>query len=131
MVKEESTDFKPCQFTTPESVYEAFKHLSKASQEEMHIIALNAKNMMIDSYMVSRGSLTASIVHPREVFKFLFLQNAASFIMVHNHPSGDISVSQEDYEITNRLTDCGFLLGIKLLDHIIIGKNQFKSLLYF
>ena len=74
------------------------------------------------------GSLNASIVHPREVFKEALRRSAASIICIHNHPSGDPSPSREDIEVTKRLNECGKILGIELLDHLIIGENKFVSL---
>jgi DNA repair protein RadC len=77
---------------------------------------------------VSIGTLDSSLVHPREVFKDAILASAAAIIVVHNHPSGDPSPSAEDRRITTRLQECGTLLGIELLDHIILGDNRFVSL---
>jgi DNA repair protein RadC len=74
------------------------------------------------------GSLNASIVHPREVFKEALKRSAASIICMHNHPSGDPSPSREDIEVTKRLVECGKLIGIDLLDHIIIGEQKYVSL---
>jgi DNA repair protein RadC len=76
---------------------------------------------------VSIGSLNQSIVHPREVFKTALLSNAAAILLLHNHPSGDPAPSQEDLAITRRLIECGDILGIRVLDHIIIGEDCFKS----
>ena len=76
----------------------------------------------------SVGSLTASVVHPREVFKLAIQQTAASMILVHNHPSGDPNPSREDINITNRLVQVGKLMDIPVLDHIILGDNKYISL---
>ena len=78
--------------------------------------------------MISLGSLTSSLVHPREVFKTAILQNSASIILIHNHPSGDPAPSNDDIEITQRLKTAGDSLGIKILDHIIVGDNYFSFL---
>ena len=78
--------------------------------------------------VVSVGSLTASVVHPREVFKLAIQQTAASMILVHNHPSGDPNPSREDINITNRLVQVGKLMDIPVLDHIILGDNKYISL---
>ena len=77
---------------------------------------------------MSTGSLNSSIVHPREIFKRAVLQNAASIIICHNHPSGDPTPSQEDINTTKRIYDAGKILGIELLDHVIIGDNKYTSL---
>jgi DNA repair protein RadC len=121
IVRENPPEFKPSKFKGPMDVHAAFKHLSDLSQEEFHVIAADNRNNMIDSYMVSRGSLNGSMVHPRDVFKFAIEMNANAIILVHNHPSGDTNPSPEDVEITKRLFSCGELLGIKVLDHLIIG----------
>jgi DNA repair protein RadC len=82
---------------------------------------LDQKNQVIGLHTVSIGSLTASIVHPRECFKPAILSNAAAIILAHNHPSGDCQPSREDRALTQRLVETGKLLGISVLDHIIIG----------
>ncbi len=74
------------------------------------------------------GSLNASIVHPREVYKEAIKRSAASIICIHNHPSGDPTPSREDIEVTRRLVECGRLVGIELLDHLIIGDKTYVSL---
>lgn len=74
------------------------------------------------------GSLNASIVHPREVYKEAIKRSAASIICIHNHPSGDPTPSREDIEVTRRLAECGRLVGIELLDHLIIGDKTYVSL---
>ena len=96
-------------------------------REEMIIIGLDGKNKLLFLHSVSIGCLTSSIVHPREVFKGAILGNAASLILCHNHPSGDPTPSPEDIEITKRLIAGGEILGIKILDHVIIGDNQYLS----
>lgn len=101
---------------------EEFK-LDKLDRESFIIIALDAKCRPTHINTVSTGSLTASIVHPREVFKVAILANAHSIIAVHNHTSGNPTPSNEDRKITKRLKDAGQLLGILLIDHIIIGEN--------
>ena len=97
------------------------------NREEFVIILLDGKNRMSTIHSVSVGCLTASIVHPREVFKMAILGNAASLILCHNHPSGDANPSNEDIEITKRLVAAGDLLGIKILDHVIIGEGSYVS----
>jgi len=85
------------------------------------VVLLDRKNKVIGLNTVSVGSLTASICHPREVFKAAILANAAAVILGHNHPSGDPQPSQEDRVLTARLAAAGQLLGIEVLDHIIVG----------
>ncbi|WP_396954472.1 DNA repair protein RadC [Niallia sp.] len=98
------------------------------SQEHFICLYLNTKNQVMHKQVVFIGSLNASIVHPREVYKEAFRRSAASIICLHNHPSGDPSPSREDIEVTKRLVECGKIIGIDLLDHIIIGENKFISL---
>ena len=97
-------------------------------QEHFVSLYLNVKNQVIHKQTVFIGSLNSSIVHPREIFKRAVLQNAASIIICHNHPSGDPAPSQEDIDTTKRIYDAGKILGIELLDHVIIGDNKYTSL---
>ncbi|MCD8502700.1 MAG: DNA repair protein RadC [Bacillaceae bacterium] len=98
------------------------------TQENFVCLYLNTKNHVIQKKTIFIGSLNASIVHPREVYKEAFRHSAASVICLHNHPSGDPTPSKEDIEVTKRLTECGKLIGIELLDHLIIGDGVFTSL---
>lgn len=98
------------------------------SQEHFVCLYLNTKNQVLSKQTVFIGSLNASIVHPREVFKEALRRSAASIICVHNHPSGDPTPSREDIEVTKRLGECGKMLGIEVLDHLIIGENKYVSL---
>jgi len=98
------------------------------SQEHFVCLYLNTKNQVIHRKTVFIGSLNASIVHPREVFKEAIKRSAASIICAHNHPSGDPTPSREDIEVTKRLVECGRMIGIELLDHLIIGEQKFVSL---
>ncbi|KHF40942.1 RadC family protein [Halalkalibacter okhensis] len=97
-------------------------------QEHFDCLYLNTKNQVLLRKTIFIGSLNASIVHPREVFKEAFRRSAASIICMHNHPSGDPTPSREDIEVTKRLAESGKVLGIELLDHIIIGDRKFVSL---
>jgi DNA repair protein RadC len=106
-------------------VMEDLRHLS---QEHFVALYLNTKNQVIHQQTVFIGSLNASIVHPREVFKEALKRSAASLVCFHNHPSGDPTPSREDIEVTKRLVDCGIMLGIEVLDHIIIGDKKYVSL---
>lgn len=98
-------------------------------KEKLYVIILNVKNRVIGYSLISMGSLTSSIVHPREVLKPAILASAASIIMVHNHPSGDSEPSTDDIEITNRISKACSIMGINLLDHIILGfeAEEFKD----
>lgn len=104
---------------------EALRH----EKSECFIVTfLNTKCKMMGYKVVSRGSLTASIVHPREVYKLAIQKSAYSIIVLHNHPSGDPTPSKEDLQITSRLKNAGEVIGIPLLDHIIVGDGVYKSL---
>ncbi|OIU70728.1 RadC family protein [Rossellomorea aquimaris] len=98
------------------------------AQEHFVCLYLNTKNQVLHKQTIFIGSLNASIVHPREVFKEAFRRSAASIICVHNHPSGDPTPSREDIEVTKRLVECGRIIGIDILDHLIIGEKKFISL---
>ena len=123
----ESKPIKAYQIRSSEDAYRFVKHeISVFDREAFYVITLNSKNKVLGINMVSLGSLTSSLVHPREVFKSAILQNSASIILIHNHPSGDPAPSQDDIEITQRLKVVGDSLGIKILDHIIVGNTFFS-----
>ncbi len=103
-------------------------NLENEAQEVLVALLLNTKNNIVGIQEISRGSLSASIVHPREVFKAAILHNAASIILAHNHPSGHPSPSREDIAITERIAKAGKILDIQLLDHVIVGESIFVSL---
>jgi DNA repair protein RadC len=96
-------------------------------KEHFKLIILNTRNKIITITHVSTGTLSASLVHPREVFRDAIRHSASSVVLVHNHPSGDPEPSEEDLRITRRLVDAGKIIGIDVLDHIIIGKDTFRS----
>ena len=96
-------------------------------REHFLVCGVDAKNCIIGVNLVSVGSLTLAIVHPREVFKPLILMNAAGWICAHNHPSGDVTPSEEDRMLTNRLRQGADLLGISLLDHLILTDEHSYS----
>lgn len=89
--------------------------------EEFWVAMLDIKNRVIGMHRVSTGSLSTSLVHPREVFKPAILMNAAAVVVAHNHPSGEPVPSREDREITGRLAECGKMLGIPVMDHVVLG----------
>ena len=114
----------------PNTVFEIVRKRGLPKKREVFLVLLlNAKNKVERVACVSIGTLTASLVHPREVFRGAILHGAASIILAHNHPSGDPTPSREDIEITERLAEGGKLLGIDLLDHVIVGtEGRFESL---
>ena len=129
MIKEASFLYQTRTISSPKDAYEMIKEQLEGLDREQFIIAcLNTKNEPTNITVVSVGSLNKAIVHPREVFKTAILSNAASIMAFHNHPSGETTPSQQDIQLTNRLYEAGELLGIKLLDHLIIGDGTFTSL---
>lgn len=122
-IKEEVDCYLPpfTRFNSPEQVFDTFRFLRHETKEYFFAIHLDGKNRICCVDEVSVGSLNQCVVHPREVFKTALLSSAAAIILLHNHPSGDPRPSREDIEITKRLKEAGEIIGIRLLDHIIIG----------
>ncbi len=110
---------------------EVFRHfrerLEREKREIFYVVLLTNKNRKIRDVKISEGSLTASLAHPREVYNPAIRESAAAVIFVHNHPSGDPAPSPEDIEITHRLKEVGEVMGIRVLDHVIIGHDRFFS----
>jgi len=112
----------------PQSVVKAIRaSIKDKAKEHFKLILLNARNKIIGISTISIGSLNASIVHPREVFKDAIMHTAYSVVLAHNHPSGDPEPSEDDLTMTKRLIEAGKILGIEVLDHIIITKNGYFS----
>ena len=132
LIKESSVKYENSRVSHPEDAASIAKnYLGLVDREHFIILMLNTKNCVTAITTVSVGSLNASIVHAREVFKAAILANSASIIAIHNHPSGDTTPSAEDYHITDRLIAAGKLLDIPLLDHIVVDveSNRFTSIL--
>jgi len=110
---------------------EVYRHcaarLAALRKEQFHVILLDGKNRPIKDVRISEGSLTASLVHPREVFVPVIEESAAAIVLVHNHPSGDPTPSAEDIALTRRLREVGELLGVPVLDHVVIGHERYVS----
>jgi len=118
------------QFSSGNDVYlyygQRFRNVNK---EIFYCALLNAKNRVFRENRISEGTLTNALIHPREAFREAIKESAASVIFIHNHPSGDPSPSREDILITEKLVAAGDIVGIKVLDHVIIGDGQFTSLM--
>ena len=114
--------------TTPEEAYVQLQHLSQSRKETFKALYLDGRRRLLRSEIVSVGTLTATLVHPREVFGPALECGAASLVVAHNHPSGDPTPSHEDRLLTERLSQAGRLLGLNLDDHLVIGKGCFISL---
>lgn len=127
MVKERSVLYQERYIQSPRQVVhmmnEYFK-MDSMDRESFVLIAMDAKCRPTHISVISQGSLTASIVHPREVFKAAILASAHSIVVAHNHPSGNPQPSREDIKITNRLKDVGEIMGIPVVDHLIIGEDE-------
>ena len=112
---------------SPRDACRAAAGIVSADREHFLVLYLNARNAVIYKETVSIGSLNANIVHPREVFRPAIANGAASVILVHNHPSGDVSPSREDLSLTSRLVEAGRLIGIEVLDHLIVSGRRYLS----
>lgn len=113
----------------PGEVYAAYAPLMEGLRREVFRIALlDAQNGLLRDRVISEGTLSASLVHPREVFKPAILESAASVILLHNHPSGDPTPSREDVRLTRQLVECARLLDLSIHDHLIIGRGTYVSL---
>ncbi|MBL8986568.1 MAG: DNA repair protein RadC [Gemmatimonadetes bacterium] len=113
---------------TPEDVVRLLvDRLRDLEVEEFHVVALSAQRDVLKDLLVSRGVLTGSLVHPREVFRPAIAEAAAGIIVVHNHPSGDPTPSPEDRAVTGQLTAAGTVLGIPVLDHVIVAGDRWMS----
>ena len=97
-------------------------------REVFRVALLDAQNGLLRDRVVSEGTLSASLVHPREVFKPAIIESAAAVILLHNHPSGDPTPSREDIRLTRQLVECARLLDLRLHDHVVIGRGRYVSL---
>ncbi|MDA2927213.1 DNA repair protein RadC [Acidobacteria bacterium AH-259-G07] len=127
VVPAEIQPFVGVSFRSSADIYRLFKGLSEMPVETFLVVHLDGKNRMVGMTTCSIGSMTSSLVHPRDVFRPAITNMTAGLIFIHNHPSGDPAPSQEDVQITRRLSEVGKLIGIKCLDHIIIGQGRYFS----
>ena len=125
VVKDYSIQYSPRKVSNPQDAYKLFERfLLDIDREKFLVACFNTKNEPVNISIVSVGTLNSSLVHPREVMKTAILSNSNSIMIAHNHPSGSLEPSTEDKRITYRLIKACKILGIKLLDHIIIGSND-------
>ncbi len=127
VIPAEIQPFVGIQYCSSNQVYQAFQHLASMPIESFLVLHLDNKNRMVGMTTCSIGSMTASLVHPRDVFRPAIANLTAGLILIHNHPSGDPSPSQEDIQITQRLCEAGKLIGIRCLDHVVIGADRYFS----
>jgi DNA repair protein RadC len=113
---------------SPKDVWDELRDLRDHKKEHFVIFFLDARNQEIKREIISVGTLSASLVHPREVFEPAIAHSAAQIIIAHNHPSGDSEPSEEDLIVTKRLAEAGKILGIEILDHVVVAKKDFSSL---
>ncbi len=113
----------------PEAVHEFLKNkIGDEGQENLVTMNLNNKNEVQSWSLTSRGTVSETIVHPREIFKYAIMSNASNIIMAHNHPSGYLTPSRQDIQMTLRMVEVGLLIGIPVLDHIVIDHSGYVSL---
>lgn len=116
-------------FNTPQSIADYFmQEMRHLDTEQVTLVLLNSKNRLIKEIRLSKGTVNASLTTPREVFIYALKYEAVNFAMIHNHPSGDPTPSQEDIRLTSRIKESSKIVGINLIDHIIIGDNIYTSL---
>jgi DNA repair protein RadC len=129
LVREAEDSFtKYPKFMNSRELYDCFREeLVALDREHFVLITLDSKNRMIGYHTISVGSLSTSIVHPRECLKAALLDSAAAVVFMHNHPSGDSAPSREDRDCTNRLVEASKILGIRVLDHIVFGEGGYYS----
>ena len=129
LVKEAEDTFTSYpRYQNSRELFDAFREeFTALDREFFFMITLDSKNRTIGYHTISMGSLSSSVVHPREVFKPAILENSAAIVFLHNHPSGDPAPSREDRECTNRLTAAAKILGIRVLDHIVFGQTDYFS----
>lgn len=113
---------------SPEKAAALLANIRDKKQEHFVCLTLDGANRLIARRVVTIGTLTASLVHPREVFADAITDRAAGIIVAHNHPSGSLEISQADRDVTDRLTEAGKLLGITLIDHIVVTKSEHRSI---
>ncbi len=115
--------------TSPEIVYDYYKNIVSEYQEHFYCLYLDSNKKVLKEKLLFMGTVNKSMVHPRDIFKEAYMVNATAFICVHNHPNGDVRPSKDDDEVTDKLNQIGMLMGIKLVDHVIIGENKYYSFL--
>lgn len=130
LVKEKGINYESLNMNNPEKIYvmmQALLHMNELAEEHCYMIALNCSCRILGIFFISKGTVSLSLVSPREVFMRALLIGAVQIILCHNHPSGNAVPSECDVQLTKRIKEIGELLNIPLADHIIIGKNSYLS----
>ncbi len=127
VVPAEIQPFAGISFRCSSDIFKLFKGLAEMPVETFLVLHLDGKNRMVGMTTCSIGSMTASLVHPRDIFRPAIANMTAGLIFIHNHPSGDPAPSDEDIQITKRLCEVGKVIGIRCLDHIVIGSGRYFS----
>jgi DNA repair protein RadC len=112
---------------TADEVAAQCKDMAELAQESFNVLTLNQKHQVLRRHLISLGTLTGTIVHPREVFRPALVDSAAAVVLVHNHPSGQPAPSRDDIELTARLVEAGRLIGIRVLDHVVVSRGGHYS----
>lgn len=120
---------KPAFIKTPEQAYQHFKLIAYGNKEQLRALYLNSRYQIIHDEIISVGTLTANMVHPREVFQPAVEHGAVAVIIAHNHPSGNLEPTKADLTTTKQLVEAGKILGIELIDHLIVTVKDYKSIL--
>lgn len=132
LVKENGVDYMPKnRVDAPNLVFRALEdifRMSKQAEEIFVMMTMSTAKVISGAFEVSRGTLNTACVSPREVFKRAILINAESIIIAHNHPSGSLSPSRGDFNLTRRLVECGKILDINVIDHLIVGDDDYYSM---
>ncbi len=118
LVREAGTD----RIRDPADAHRICSDLADLAQESFHVLTVDARNRLVGRHMVSLGIADASLIHPREVVRPAILDGAAAVVLLHNHPSGDPTPSAEDVRLTRQMVDAGKVVGIRVMDHVIIGR---------
>ena len=130
LVKEEEFSWDKETLNSPQSIVDMLNsifHLDRQAEERVYMLCLNNKCRPLGIFELSHGAGNFSICNPREVFLKALSCGASSFVLFHNHPSGDSTPSQEDIEVSNKIKECGYLLALPMTDNIVVGRNEYSS----
>lgn len=127
LIREHAEEYNPINIKGCQTVYEMFKPLENLDHERFYTVIIDGANRVTAVHLSFQGTLDQALVHPREIFKVALLCSGAGVILVHNHPSGETEPSKEDIVLTQRIVEAGQIMGIEVLDHIIIGYNDYFS----